>query len=323
MKIVEQYKQINKFIEESSSVFVVGHTDLDLDALGASLAMYNFVINKNKEVYFIVDDKRNETAVSKVIKELQEEVHFIDSNKAITIKNADSLLIVIDTNKEYLIQGNNLIQKFENIIVIDHHEQGDGTVDKAKLLIIDTEASSTCEMMTEFLKLNKFTIDGYLATILLSGIILDTNNYVLKTDTNTFYYSYFLTTCGAEPKKVQFLLKQDLNKYIKRQRMITNVKMVNNIAITKANNSEIYRREELAKAADTLLLFNNVEASFVVARLDKNTIGISGRSLGNLNVGQILGMLGGGGDANEAAAKISNKTTNKVENDVLNIIKLL
>jgi c-di-AMP phosphodiesterase-like protein len=323
MKIVEQYQKINKCIDESSSVFIVGHADLDLDALGASLAMYSYVEGKNKETYFVLDDRRNEAAVSKVIKELRDEVRFINSNKALTIKNADSLLIVMDTNKEYLVPDSALLGNFDSIIVIDHHEQGEGTVNRAKLLIVDTEASSTCEMMTEFLKLNKFTIDSYLATILLSGIILDTNNYVLKTDTNTFYYSYFLTTCGAEPKKVQFLLKQDLNKYIKRQKMITNVKMVNKIAITKGNNNEIYRREEIAKAADTLLLFNNVEASFVIARLDKNTIGISGRSLGNLNVGQILGMLGGGGDANEAAAKIPNKTTNNVENDVLNIIKLL
>jgi len=323
MKIVEQYKQINKCIDKSSNVFIVGHADLDLDALGASLAMYNYVTWKHKNVYFIIDDKRNELAVSKVINELGEEVRFINSDKALTLKNADSLLIIMDTNKEYLIQSNDLNQNFENVIVIDHHEPGEGSVNNAKLLIIDVEASSTCEMMTEFLKLNKFIIDSYLATILLSGIILDTNNYVLKTDVNTFYYSYFLTTCGAEPKKVQLLLKQDLNKYIRRQKMITNVKMVNQIAITKGNNNEIYRREEIAKAADTLLLFDNVEASFVIARLDKNTIGVSGRSLGNLNVGQILGMLGGGGDANEAAAKLYNKTPNMVEKDVLNIIKFL
>ena len=128
MKIVEQYKQINKCIDESSSVFIVGHADLDLDALGASLAMYNYVVEKNKEAYFIIDDKRNEAAVSKVIKELNDEAHFIDSNRALIVKNADSLLIVMDTNKEYLVQGESLIQNFENIIVIDHHEQGEGTV---------------------------------------------------------------------------------------------------------------------------------------------------------------------------------------------------
>lgn len=323
MKIVDSYKQINKIIDKSSSVFVVGHKDLDLDALGACLAMFNYTINIKKETYFIIDDKRLEAAVSKVIRELNDTIHFITSEKALKLKNRDSVLIIIDTNKCYLLQNPILANEFDTKLVIDHHEQGEGTMSDAEVIVIDADASSTCEMMTEFLKLNNFIIDSYLATILLSGIILDTNNYVLKTDSNTFYYSYYLTTCGASPSKVQYLLKQDLNKYIKRQKMVTNVKIINNIAVTKGIQNDTYRREELAKTADTLLLFNNIEASFVVARIDKDTIGISARSLGNINVGQVLGMMGGGGDAHEAAAKIENSTTNKVEKEILNIIKLL
>ena len=105
--------------------------------------------------------------------------------------------------------------------------------------------------------------------------------------------------------------------------MITNVKTINNVALTKAVNNEIYRREELAKAADTLLLFNDIEASFVIARIDKNTVGISARSLGNIDVGKVLNMFGGGGDIHEAAAKIENETTNQIEQKLTSIIKLL
>lgn len=323
MKIIDSYKKINKLVDNASSFFVVGHTDLDLDALGACLGMYNYLNDNQKEVYFIIDDKRMEAAVTKVIKELNDTIRFITSEKAIKLKNKDSLLFVIDTNKDYLLQAPILAKKFENKVIVDHHEQGDGTIQNANISIVDTEASSTCEMVTEFLKLNDYTIDSYLATILLSGIILDTNNYVLKTDSNTFYYSYFLTTCGANPSKVQYLLKQDLNKYIKRQKMITNVKTINSIAVTKGNNDEVYRREELAKTADTLLLFNDIEASFVVARIDHDTVGISARSLGNINVGQVLSMINGGGSAYEAAARVNNTTTNKLEKELLNIIRLL
>lgn len=322
MKIIDQYKKINKLIQESSSVFVVGHKDLDLDALGGCLSMYNYVATKKSNTYFIVDDVRSEKAVAKVIKELSNTIKFIKGDHALKLKNKDSLLIILDTNKDYLLQNDDLNKEFDNKIVIDHHGEGDGTIYDS-LLIIDNDASSTCEMMTEFLKLNDFVIDSYLATILLSGIILDTNNYVLKTDSNTFYYSYYLTTCGANPTKVQYLLKQDLKKYIKRQKMITNVKIINNIAITKGPQNEIFRREEIAKTADTLLLFNKIEASFVVARIDKDNVGVSARSMGKINVGQVLGMLGGGGDIHEAAAKLSNTSVNKVENEILNIIKIL
>lgn len=321
MKIVDNYKKINKMVEDASNVFVVGHRDLDLDALGSCLAMYNYVENLQKDVYLIFDDTKSETAVNKVIKELNN-VKFITSDKTKKIKNGDSLLIIVDTNKKYLLQAEELDLEFDKKIIIDHHEKNEDTI-KDGLIIIDKDASSTCEMMTEFLKLNNFTVDSNLATILLSGIVLDTNNYVVKTDSNTFYYSYYLTTCGADASKVQYLLKQDLNKYIKRQQMITSVKTFNNIAITKGLNKEVYRKEELAKTADSLLMFNEIEASFVIAKIENNSIGISARSMGNINVGQILGMLGGGGDANFAAASIEDATINKVEKELMNIIKLL
>lgn len=323
MKIIDSYKKINEFIDKCSNIYVTGHKNLDLDALGACIAMYNYAFFKHKEAYFILDDKSSEAAVSKVIKQLSNSINFISSDKAKKLKNGDSGLIVLDTNKEYLLQSSSLGSSFDKKIVIDHHGIGDGTITDTYLTVLDLDSSSTCQMITEFLKINDFTIDSYLATILLAGIVLDTNNYVLKTDSNTFYYSYYLTTCGANTNHVQYILKQDLKKYIKRQKMITNVKVVNKMAITKAVENDIYRPEELAKAADTLLLFNDIVASFVVARVDKKTVGISARSLGNINVGQVLSLLHGGGDNHEAASKLTNTTVSKVEKELLNIINLL
>lgn len=323
MKIIDNYEKINEFIDKCSNIYVTGHKSLDLDALGACIAMYNYALSKHKETYFILDDKSSEAAVSKVIKQLSNNVNFITSERAKKLKNGDSGLIILDTNKEYLLQNSSLAFIFDKKILIDHHGIGEGSIKDANLTVIDFETSSTCQMITEFLKANKFTIDSYLATILLAGIVLDTNNYVLKTNSDTFYYSYYLTTCGADMNKVQYILKQDLKKYIKRQKMITNVKIINKIAVTKAMENDIYRPEELAKAADTLLLFNDIVASFVVARVDKKTVGISARSLGDINVGQVLSLLYGGGDNHEAASKLMNTTVSKVEKELLNIINLL
>ena len=322
MKIIDRCKNINKLLNDTSMVFVVSHRDLDLDALGSCLAMYQYADNLGKTVYLILDDKKKEKSVARVFDELDESFRVISSARAKEIKNKDSLLIVLDTNKNYLLQTPNIDAEFDKKIVIDHHDIGNGTIEDGEI-IVDIDASSTCEMITMFLKLNKFTIDSNLATVLLSGIILDTNNYTLKTDSDTFFYSHYLTTCGANPNKVQYLLKQDLKKYIKRQKMITNVKLINNIAITKGVVKEIYRREELAKTADSLLLFDGIEASFVIAHIDKNTIGISARSMGKINVGQVLSMFDGGGDVNFAAAKINDVTISKVEQELLNIIRLL
>jgi c-di-AMP phosphodiesterase-like protein len=178
-------------------------------------------------------------------------------------------------------------------------------------------------MLTELLSKKKIKVDEDIATILLSGIVLDTNNFVIKTTKDTYKASYILADQGAKPDFVQFLLKQDIKKYVERQKVITSVKQIKNVAITTGRSTIKYRREELAKIADTLLQFDKIEASFVIGKLDNKSIGVSARSLGNINVGKILEIFNGGGDENEAGACINNTTIKKVNEEILNIIKSL
>lgn len=169
-------------------------------------------------------------------------------------------------------------------------------------------------MITELIEFYDVEIEPYYATVLLSGIVLDTNNFTLKTNSETYYAAYFLTCLGASAKKVQYLLKQDINEYTERQKLMADIETINGkIAFTKATPYTIYRREDLAKVADTLLFFNNIEASFVVGKIGKNTVGISARSLGNYDISTILTNLGGGGDTYNGAAKFENTTISKVE----------
>ena len=138
---------------------------------------------------------------------------------------------------------------------------------------------------------------------------------------STFYNSYFLLNKGASTIEVQYLLKQDLNKFITRQKMLTNVTIIDNIAIACGVEKELYRREDLAKIADTLLLFNNIETSFVIASLEKNEVGISARSLNKVNVGKILTKLGGGGNEYEGACKIKEKSIKEVKKELISVLK--
>ena len=167
----------------------------------------------------------------------------------------------------------------------------------------------------------KINIKEEIATAILSGIVLDTNNFSLKTTENTYYTAYVLTKLGASPKKAQSYLKQDINDYIIRQQAITNVKVLNNkYAITIGHNDIIYRREELAKIADTLLEFNGITASFVLGKTSSNTIGLSARSEGIIDVGNIAEDLGGGGNNYEAASQIESNDINKIKEQLLKAI---
>lgn len=319
MEIIEKSKEIKKLISSSSSVFILGHRYLDLDALGSALGMYEYAKTLDKEPIIIINDEKHERGVARALEKVANNYNIQKSSKIKNIIDDKSLLIVVDTNNKNIIQDPSLLELFNNVLVIDHHDITSDTIDKG-LRIID-ESSSACEMVSFFLEENKITINKMLATILLSGIILDTNNYVLKTNANTFRASAYLADLGANPNDVQSLLKQELKEYVARQEVITNAKIYKNVAVSTAESTITYRREDLAKVADTLLLFNNITTSFVIGKLDNDTVGISARSTSDIDVGKVLMNLGGGGNKNEAGARIENKSIREVEEELKKTLK--
>ena len=322
MLINDYNRQIKKLIKKADQIYIMGHKHLDLDALGASLGMYYYTNKLGKDSYVIIDDEDLELSSKKVIEKVRFNTNIINSSNMNDLIRDNSLLIIVDFNKMSLAQKSNIIEEFKNILVIDHHDIGEGTIDRG-LRVIDTFSSSTCEMVSDFLSNNKTQINVDLATYLLAGIVLDTNNYVVRSSANTFKVAHLLTSIGASPKNVQYILKQELEEYIERQKVITNVEIIGNIAYTKGLKKVIYRREDLAKIADTLLFFNRIEASFVMGFINKDEVGISARSMGNINVGSIMEQLGGGGSAQEAASCFKVKDMKIKEKKLLEIIDLL
>lgn len=316
MAILKEKKKFNKAIRHAKTVFLMGHKDLDLDALGSCIGLSLLLKKKKKDCYIIIDDEDHELGVEKVLKELEGCINVIKSEnigKVINPKDSKNLLIILDTNKTDLVQNKDVLKKIDKKLVIDHHDMGKTTI-KDVDIINDTESSSTCEMITKLIEHYDLDIDSYYATILLSGIVLDTNNFTLKTSKDTYYSAFYLASLGASAKKVQYLLKQDIEEYKERQKLMTGIDKINKkIAFTKAGANTIYRREDLAKVADTLLFFNDIEASFVIGKVGKNTVGLSARSLGNYNIIKVLEKFGGGGDETEGAARFENTTINKVE----------
>jgi c-di-AMP phosphodiesterase-like protein len=326
MSIIKERRKLNKAIRNAKNIFLMAHKDLDLDALGSSIGMYMILKRKKKKCFIIIDDKKHELGVEKVLRELEGCIEIIKSeelNEYLNPNKKKNLLIIMDTNKTELVQNKDVLSKIENKIIIDHHDLGKTTIKNATI-IDDNKVSSTCEMITSLIEYYDVEIDSYYATILLSGIVLDTNNYTLNTTSETYYASYYLSSLGASAKKVQYLLKQDIEEYTERQKLLSGIETIDGkIAFTKATPYTQYRREDLAKVADTLLFFNNIEASFVIGKIGKDTIGISARSLGNYNIGKILEKLGGGGDQCNGAAKFEKTTISKVEQELKKILKEL
>ncbi len=319
----EDFKIIKKCFKKSSKVFIMGHKDVDLDAFGAAIGMCCYAFSKNRTSYIILDDKKLETSVKKVIEQYSKSLNIIKSKGIDELLDDKSLLVIVDVNKKFLLQNSEVLEKFKNIIVIDHHGVGIDTINIPQAhLFIDTSASSTCEIITGLFEYENYVLEPTVATTILAGIVLDTNNFIIKTDKETYHAAYYLAKCGADSRGVQYLLKQDIKEYVEMQKVITEVKVIKKIAISKGLQTKVYRREDLAKIADTILLFNNIEASFVIGKID-NGVGISSRSMGNINVGQIMEEFGGGGDNHEAAAKITDRSLNEVFSEVTKKAKKL
>ncbi len=148
-------------------------------------------------------------------------------------------------------------------------------------------------------------IDNLIATALLAGIVVDTKSFAFRTGSRTFEAASFLRRNGADTAAVQRLLKEDLSQYVKRARIIMNTETYrDNMAIAMGDPAENYTQVQVAQAAEQLLTLSGIQASFVVAERGDDTIVISGRSLGDINVQSIMELLGGGGHLTGAATQI-------------------
>ncbi|MBR4261935.1 MAG: DHH family phosphoesterase [Bacilli bacterium] len=318
MKIFEKKKELLNSINKASQIYIVAHKNMDLDAINSCIAFSYYLKTLNKESTIIIDDIKHESGVKKVLEDYSSMYKAVKSKD---VSNTDeSLLIILDTNKQGLVQNSELVDQFINIINIDHHDYKTSSIKKG-LSIIDENSSSTCEMLTEFFEKEKLELNSKVSNLLLGGIVLDTNYFQLKTTKESFYYSYYLMNKGASMEYVNTLLKQNLDDYVKRLKIIASVKKRKGIAISRGKRNNIYNKEELAKAADILLTFKNIKASFVIGRISKDEIGISARSMGGIKVGKIMEKLGGGGDEFEAATVIKSQKIDEVVSSLNKIIK--
>ena len=308
----------DEFLNKYNNVIIMGHKDIDLDAIGASLGIYSLINNENK--YILIDDKEYELGVSKLLNKM-ESINIVRTEDIIDKLDDNTLSIVVDTNRYNLVQSKKVLDKSKNIVVIDHHSISEDTI-KTDYLLINENSSSASEMVALYYKDHNIMMDKYIGRGLLCGIYLDTNNFVLKTSADTFKAAEYISSCGVNTIDVQYILKQELSEFIERQYIITNTIVDNNIAITIADPNIKYRKEDLAKVADQLIMFNDIEASFVIGILkDDSYIGVSSRSIGNIDVSKIMEKLDGGGNKYEAATKLANTTMEDVKDRLIQILK--
>lgn len=316
------FKNLTDAIKNHNQIVLMAHKNIDLDAFGSCLCFYKIVETFHKKCSIILNKEVNDSVKKTLrkIKENHQEFEYISENQALKLKSKNTLLIILDTHKEELVESPLLLSSIEDKIIIDHHIKSKNYIKDTLITYINSAISSTAEILVSYLKYLNKTVDSLTATIMLAGMEIDTNSFNLKTTPSTYEAAAFLSEIGADNLVKKELLQENKEEYLKRQDLIKNAYMLTKNMAICILDANIYKKEELARIATELLQFEDVEAGFAIGKLSNSIIGISAKSLGNLDVEAIMKQFGGGGHMNNAAAQIENTTISEVKNKLKDLV---
>ncbi|WP_025027545.1 DHH family phosphoesterase [Caldalkalibacillus mannanilyticus] len=310
---------LRDLIRESDQVFIMGHRDPDMDSIGAAIGVLKAVHVNQKTGYILLDTNQQTAGIHKLMQEIKKSEdlykHFIPSSEALELKTEKSLLVIVDVHRPSLVMEGKVLDSISRRVVIDHHRRGEEFVTEPLLVYMEPYASSTSELVTELLEYQStdLKMTSIEATAMLAGIVVDTKSFAFRTGSRTFDAASYLRHHGADTSLVQKILKEDMDQFIKRAKIVANAEIyAEKIAISIGEMDEKYGQVLLAQAADTLLTMNQVIASFVLSQRPDGIITISARSLGEINVQMIMEKLEGGGHLTNAATQIEGKSLDEV-----------
>ncbi len=303
-----------ELIGQSSQVFIMGHKNADLDAVGAAMGISCMCRKKGKKAYIVIDREAN------AAKQLVEEICQVPEYAGVFISGEDALLqcdnrstlVVVDTNRPDQVESRQLLDAMSRVCVVDHHRRAADYIEPVVVNLHEPYASSASELVTELLQysVEKPDVLPIEAKSLLAGIFLDTKNFNVRTGERTFEAAAVLRRMGADTVEVKKLLQNDFQETMAKYQIIKSARLYRQeIAIAALNTSTT--RSLAARAADELLNISGITASFVLYP-DGNQVIVSARSIGDANVQMILEPLGGGGNTATAGAQIKDSTVKAV-----------
>ncbi|WP_294469589.1 DHH family phosphoesterase [uncultured Ruminococcus sp.] len=287
-------------------VLIMGHRFGDLDSIGSATGLCCALRKMVSECYVVVDKEKN-LALSLInyIEENEISNYYITPEQGLDRLDSDTLVIVVDTHNPELVESKEMIERAKNIVVIDHHRRMVKGIEPLIAQCLEPGASSAAELVTEIIELwgDRTSIDAHAAEALLSGIMLDTKYFVMKTGVTTFETAAYLKKMGADTITVKSMFANSIETYHEKSKVINSAEIYRKCAIARADGSFGNVRVAASQAADEMLGITGVFASFVMYK-QGNIVNISARSMGRYNVQVIMEALGGGGHLTMAAAQM-------------------
>ena len=312
-----------ELIADAGEVYIMGHSFADMDAVGAAAGICCAARKRGKQARIVID--REHTAAETLIARLDALPEysgvFLTPAEAFLEMRADTLLVVVDTNRPDMVENPQLLESCNRVAVVDHHRRSATYIENAAFNFHEPYASSASELVTELLQYLVEPTDLLReeAGALLAGIVLDTKHFTQRTGGRTFEAAAFLRRSGADTAEVQRLFQGDLKDMVTKYDIIRRAEMYrSNIAVSVVEEPGV-DRVAAAQAADDLLTLKGVQASFVIYAAEGAVL-MSARSLGEINVQVILEALGGGGNSTTAGARIEDTDPESVRQQLIGVL---
>jgi len=301
----------------SDNVLIMGHKVSDLDAIGAGVGVLRLARIAGARANIVVD--ATQTMAHTLIEQLREaegyEDVFLDPPEALDHITDNTLLVVVDCHLPTLVESEDVLKACGgHVVLIDHHRRMVGYIENTVLTYHEPYASSCSELVTELIqnvesedqKLTRMEADS-----LLSGIVLDTKNFTVRTGVRTFEAASYLRRLGADPTGIRALFATDLDSYKCKSDLVSQAQVYRGCAVVVTDTLDESRRVVIPQAADELLTLDGIRASIVAVKF-QNRIHISSRSMGAYNVQLIMENMGGGGHATMAGVQLEDADLDSV-----------
>ena len=297
---------LKTLMEQSSNIFIMGHSNPDMDCFGSSLGISRLAKTTGRDTYIVLGEY-NET-MNSIIEDAKAtgDYEFVSEEKALALVEEKSLVIVMDTHRPMLVESMKLVEAVSRLAVIDHHRKAEDVLQGQTLSYMESYASSASELVTEILQymVDRKSITKVEADALLAGITLDTNRFAVKAGVRTFEAASWLKRAGADLQNVRRYFQDNADNFRARAEGIADAKIFEDgIAMSICKGQTLNTQIINSQVADELLTIKGIEASFVAGVNEKGETVVSARSLGNINVQYIMEHFGGGGHMNTAGMK--------------------
>lgn len=301
---------LREIITAKDRVLVMGHRMPDVDSFGAAVGIYRIAQTLGRKAHIVLNETTS--AIQPLVDLLRangdyEDDMIVNNQQAIELSGNNVVLVVVDVNKPSITECPDLLRFCKSVVVLDHHRQGTETVENATLSYVEPYASSSCEMVSEILQ---YTYDNIKirpeeADCMYSGIMVDTDNFMIKTGVRTFEAAAFLRRSGADVTRVRKLFRADALEYKAKADAVSQAEIYRqDFAISVCTAYDLPNPTIIgAQAANELLNIQGMKASFVLTDY-QGKIYVSARSIDEVNVQIIMERMGGGGHLNTAACQM-------------------